>query len=135
MSNGIKFYTSDEKMPIFASEELEPFAVTCIDRWFSRCEVARKIKEKIEETCKKENRKMMFGESFDTKVFFRECQKFWWGINALSSVSIVTDDAVHFNLCISNEKRHIAEYIEKHLGFNPLTDKEKSEEVGFVLNV
>lgn len=128
-----KFKTSDEQMPIFVSEELEPFAARCLGRWFARCEVARKVKEDIQAKCEAENREMTYNEDLDSMIFFRECSKFWWGIAAINRVSIVTEGAVHFSIAIQNEQRHVAKYIKKHLGFCPILDKEKAKELGFMM--
>ena len=127
------FYTSDEKMPIFMSEEIEPFAAMCTGRWYARCEAARKVKEEIEERCKAENREMTFNESLDCQKFFRECNKWWWGMNALNKVSIVTEGAVHFSIAIGNIKRKVASYIKEYLGFCPITEEDKAIECGFII--
>ena len=127
------FYTSDKEMPVFASEALEPFAVHCIGMWFSRCEIARKVKIEIEERLKAENREPTFNEHLDMEMFFRECTNFWYGVNAINKVSIATKGAVHFSLCIGNDLRRVATYIKDHLGFSPLSEKEKAIECGFII--
>lgn len=125
------FFTTNAEMPVFLSEELNPFAAMCIGRWYARCEVARKIREEILVKCKTENRDKSFHEHLDSERFFKECTKFWWGLRAINRLSIVTDGAIHFGISISNEQRHVANYIKKHLGFCPILDKEKAKELGF----
>ena len=132
MTTDTKFYTSDKEMPIFVSEELEPFAARCLGRWFVRCEVARKVKEDIQEKCKAEQREMTFYEYLDSEKFFRECSKMWWGLAAINRISIVTEGAVHFSIACSNEQRRVSKYIRKYLGFCPISDKEKAKELGFI---
>ena len=115
----------------FKSEIIEPTAAHCLGVWFHNCELARKLKEKIEKRCKDENRNETFQEMLDCEKFFRQCSHMWWGLQALDSLSIVTDGAVHFSLAVSNEMRKVSKYIEKYLGFDPILDKEKCEELGF----
>lgn len=126
-----KFYTSDEEMPIFISEEIEPMTAMCIGRWYARCEAARKVKAEVEQRVKDENRNMTSDEDIDCRMFLRECINWWWGMDAINKLSIATKGAVHFSIASSNEMRHVANYIKKYLGVCPISEKEKAREFGF----
>jgi hypothetical protein len=115
----------------FQSEMIEPTAAYLLGRWFHNCEVARKLKEKIEKRCEDENREPNFREHLDSEAFYDQCSHMWWGLQQLNSLSIVTRGAVHFNLAISNEMRRVSRYIEEHLGFDPILDKEKVKKLQF----
>ena len=127
------FYTSDKKMMVFISEELNPFAARCIGKWFMRCETARKVKEEIQKRCEAEDRDMTFHEMLDSEKFFRECSNWWWGMSAINKLSIVTHGATFFGIAISNEQRRVSSYIKEHLGFCPITEKDKAIECGFIM--
>lgn len=95
---------SEKKPQLFFSEEIEPFAARCIGLWYKECE-----------------------ECSDSDLEYY-CHRFWWGVQALNKLSIVTgtsrdrDGAVHFSIAISNEMRRVAEYIEERTGIDPFND-------------
>ena len=125
-------YPESEFKPVeFRSEMLNPFAAHCLGVWFHNCELARKLKEKIELRCKDEDREPTFQEAMDCERFWDQCSHMWWGLQHINSVSIVTRGAVHFSIAVSNEMRKVSYYIKKHLGFCPILDKDKCKELMF----
>ncbi len=122
---------SELKLVEFQSEMLEPTAAHCLGVWFHNCELARKLKEKIEKRCKDENREQTFQEHLDSEQFWFQCSHMWWGLQSLNSLSIVTRGAVHFSLAVSNEMSRVSRYIKEHLGFCPILDKEKVKKFHF----
>ena len=126
-----KFPESEFKPVEFKSEMLEPTAAHCLGMWFHNCELARELKEKIEKRCKDENREPTFREHLDCEQFFSQCSHMWWGLQALNKLSIVTRGAIHFGIACSNEMRKVSKYIEEHLGFCPILEKDKAKELGF----
>ncbi len=121
MSND--FYTSDVEMLKIPSEMLEPFAAQMIGRWFHRCTQALEVKKEIEKRLKDKKKEPTFYEHLDIEKFHKECSNMWWGCKALTKLGIACDGAVHFCIALGNEQSRVADFIEKHLGFNPILDK------------
>jgi hypothetical protein len=124
------FYTSDVELTKIQSEMIEPFANRLISRWFNRCTQALEVKQNIEKKLKDEGREPTLHEYLDMEMFFKECQNMWWGLDSLSSLAIACKDSVHFCIALQNEQRKIGEWIEEHLGFNPISTP-KNEAFGF----
>ena len=86
--------------PYFTSEELEPFAGMIIGKFFARCEWEI--------------------EHGDEWSLARECDNFWYAMNAINKISIATNSgdkgAVHFSIASMNEKSKVAKYIEMKTG-------------------
>lgn len=122
---------SEFKPAVFNSEIINPTAAYALGIWFHNCELARELKDKIEKRCKDESRNETFQEMLDCDRFFHQCSHMWWGLQALNTLSIVTNGAVHFSLAISNEMRKVSKYIKEHLGFCPILDKDKCKELMF----
>ncbi len=86
-----------------ASEEIEPAMERMIGKWFAQSEYIRK----------------KYGpHSFQ---FVDILDRWWFGMQALSRLTIATRDTVHAGLFVSNNSQVIAAYIKEHLGFNPIT--------------
>lgn len=117
------FRTSEIVLTKFESEALEPTAQHCIGRWFHNCELSLSVKKEIEAKCKAEKRDMTFHEYLDSEVFWSNCSTMWFGLVALTKLSIACDGAIHYCIALQNEKSKIAKYIDKHLGFDPILDK------------
>jgi hypothetical protein len=119
------FYTSDVELLKIPSEMLEPFASQMIGRWYHRCTQALEVKKSIEKKLKDEGREPTFHEHLDMEQFYNECSNLWWGVKSLTKLSIACRNATHFCIALQNEKSKIANWIKKHLGFDPILDKDK----------
>lgn len=100
---------------------IEPTAAYLIGKWLAKCEKARKRKDELN---KKEG-DLTFDEHLEATRFHKECRNFWWGIRALNRISIACEEATHFSIAIGNHMRHVADYIEKYLGVDPMKEWNK----------
>ena len=117
------FRTSDTKLIEIQSEALEPTAQYLLSRWFHNCQITLSVKKEIEAKCNSDKREMTFEEHLDSERFWSECSNMWFGLAALTKLSIACKGAHHFAIALQNEKSKVADYIKEHLGFDPILDK------------
>lgn len=98
---------------LIVSEELEPAFCRVIGKFFAQCEHLRKT------------------HSTDCVFFVDTCDSWWWTMNAMNSMTIGISSAIHAGIAIGNEMRRVSDYIEKHLGFNPVLERENLKDKTF----
>lgn len=68
---------------------------------------------------------MTFHEHLDSEKFYSQCSHMWFGMTALTKLSVASRGAVHFAIALQNDKSFVADYIKEHLGFDPILDKKE----------
>ena len=102
-------------LPTHNSEPFEPAATHFVGVQFSRCEALYK------------HWKESTDESFDTYIkqlkFESAIEYFWYGMNALTQLSIASTGATHFSVALSNEMHRVNKYIEDRTGYSPIGNR------------
>lgn len=81
----------------FRSENLEPFFVHTIGKWFAQSQYMKKT----------------YGPH--SAAYVDSLENWWWGMRALSRIMIACPDATHCQVAHSNEMQLVKSAIEKEL--------------------
>ena len=96
-----------DTLPEHRSEPLEVSAAHFIGVQWKRCELT---KAKFDES----------DDYMDQLKWDHEIASLWYGIQALKQVNIAATGTSHFSVALSNETRHIDQYIEDTTGYCPI---------------
>jgi hypothetical protein len=102
-------------LPEHNSEPFEPAAVHFIGVQFSRCEALHKIWEEYPDGGYEKYSKQL---KFESAIEY-----FWYGMNALTKLSIASTGATHFSVALGNEMQRVNKYIQERTGYSPIGNR------------
>ena len=108
-------------LPDHNSEPFEPAAAHFVGVQWKRCELLYDRWQKTE-------------DYWDQLKFDSAIEYFWYGMNALTQLSIAASGATHFSVSLGNEMQKVNKYIKERTGYSPIGNRPEDHRLALTMS-